>query len=82
MPTTVDDRGRVLIPKELRDRLGLEPGDSVLIDADEEALYLRPALSREEALGRLIGGVTEENAKEDEGELDPLDVKEVWEPDP
>lgn len=82
MPTTVDDRGRVLIPKELREELGLEPGDAVVIDADEDGVHLRPALSREEALGRLIGGITEENAAADAEEMDPLDVKEIWEPDP
>lgn len=82
MPTKVDDRGRVLIPKELRDKLGLEPGDEVLVDADEEAVYLRPALPRAEAVDRLIGSITEENARDDGERLDPLDVKKIWEPDP
>jgi AbrB family looped-hinge helix DNA binding protein len=80
--TKVDDRGRVLIPKEIREKLGLDPGTSVLIHADEDGVHLRPALPREEALGRLIGGITEENASEGSESLDPLDVKKIWEPDP
>lgn len=82
MVTKIDDRGRVLIPKEMRDELGLEPGCSVLIEADEDSVHLRPALPRNEALDRLMGGITEENARSDAEPLDPLDVKKIWEPDP
>lgn len=82
MTKKVDDRGRVLIPKELREEVGLEPGDTVLVDADESGVHLRPALSREQALDRLIGGITQENARSGADDLDPLDVKRIWEPDP
>jgi AbrB family looped-hinge helix DNA binding protein len=82
MTTKIDDRGRVLIPKELRERLGLEPGTEVLIDADDEGVHLRPAMPRSEALSLLLGGITEENAVTEEPIEGPLDVKEIWEPDP
>lgn len=81
MTTKVDDRGRVLIPKEVRDRLGLEPGSRVLVDADEEGVHLRPAMSREEALSVLLGAISEENAVDRELSGDPLDIKKMWEPD-
>lgn len=81
MSTKVDDRGRVLIPKEIRERVGLEPGSLVLVNADEGGIHLRPAMSREEALSRLLGGITEENARTSEPTEDPLDVKKIWEPD-
>ena len=47
MKVTVDKHGRVLIPKPIRDRLGLEAGTelelSVQPDENGEALMLRPA---------------------------------------
>jgi AbrB family looped-hinge helix DNA binding protein len=35
------DDGRVVIPAPLRHRLGLKPGDHVVIDSDEDGLRLR-----------------------------------------
>ena len=47
MEVTVDDYGRIVIPKPIRDRLGLESGSSLELDvASEEgggeAITLRP----------------------------------------
>lgn len=41
---TIDRAGRVVIPKLLRDRLRLEPGDTLEIDADSagDQITLRP----------------------------------------
>jgi AbrB family looped-hinge helix DNA binding protein len=37
----VTDKGQVTIPKELRDRLGIEPGSDVEFEAKGETLVLR-----------------------------------------
>lgn len=42
MKATVDTAGRVLLPKALRDRLGLAPGSTVDISAYGEGLHLVP----------------------------------------
>ena len=56
MEVTVDDYGRIVIPKPIRDRLGLESGSSLELDvASEEegveAIMLRPR-DQEPALRR------------------------------
>jgi len=39
---TLDNAGRVVIPKAMRDELGLAPGDPVSIELDEERVTIRP----------------------------------------
>ena len=39
---TVDTGGRVLIPKELRDRLGVGPGDTLELSEASEQITLKP----------------------------------------
>lgn len=60
MDLTIDKFGRVVIPKKIRDRLGLEPGSTLRLDISREAegekLSLRP-IRKEDALqrkGRLL----------------------------
>ncbi len=42
---TLDKAGRVVIPKTLRDKLRLEPGDSLHLDSEGEKMILRPVSS-------------------------------------
>lgn len=42
---TLDNAGRVVIPKTLRDELGLEPGDTLALESDGERVTLRPVRS-------------------------------------
>jgi AbrB family looped-hinge helix DNA binding protein len=46
--TTIDKAGRIIVPKRLREKMRLEPGDDLLIEADGERLTLKPV--RQEAL--------------------------------
>ena len=39
----VTSKGQVTIPKDIRRALGIEEGDSVVFEADENGVYLRPA---------------------------------------
>lgn len=61
MRTTIDRAGRIVIPKVLRDRVGLRPGE-VEVHADGAGLRLEPVLGDgvQERDGRLVipaGGV-------------------------
>ncbi|HVM27635.1 MAG TPA: AbrB/MazE/SpoVT family DNA-binding domain-containing protein [Mycobacteriales bacterium] len=62
MRTTIDSAGRLVIPKQLRDLLGLRPGE-VDVVADGAALRVEPVVgdALEERDGRLVipaSGVT------------------------
>jgi AbrB family looped-hinge helix DNA binding protein len=42
MKTAIDPAGRVVVPKALRDELGLQPGRELTIRAHDGALVLEP----------------------------------------
>lgn len=74
---TVDDRGRVTLPQDLRDALGLRPGQEVHVERTERGVLLRKATSPEEFIERLEGCVASRRTKV---RLDPLRVKDMWGP--
>ncbi|AIY89104.1 AbrB/MazE/SpoVT family DNA-binding domain-containing protein [Geoglobus acetivorans] len=38
----IDEKGRILLPKEIRDRMNIKPGEEFLVaDLDENAVVLR-----------------------------------------
>lgn len=49
---TVDSKGRVRLPPELREELGLRPGDTLLVDRDGGTLRLAKTLGPLEAAVR------------------------------
>ncbi len=55
MKTTIDEAGRVVIPKALRDRLGLRPGEIELVP-DVSGVRIEPVARDElaEEHGRLV----------------------------
>jgi AbrB family looped-hinge helix DNA binding protein len=42
MELVLDKAGRVVIPKQVRDSLGLHPGDALDLESDGETLHLHP----------------------------------------
>ena len=55
MELAIDKFGRMVLPKSIRDDLGLEPGDKLEASAEDGAIVLRPV--REQAALRDKGGV-------------------------
>lgn len=51
----IDEAGRVMLPKPLRDELHLEPGDAIDIESAGEQITLRPV--REESVMRKKQGM-------------------------
>lgn len=65
MTHRVGPKGQVVIPKELRDELGIEPGDEVSFWRHDDHVAVRPASLRRPLRGRferspLVDVLTEE----------------------
>jgi len=65
MTHRVGPKGQVVIPKELRDELGIRPGDEVSFWRDGDHVALRPAGRQRPLRGRFRGAkLTEELERE------------------
>lgn len=84
METTVDRFGRILIPKRVRDDLGLRPGTVLSVEEREHAISLIP-MEAEEVLedregilvftGRAAGDLTSTLSEEREARLAGLGAR-------
>lgn len=52
MKITIDRAGRIVVPKPLRDRLGMTPGTELVVEADGEGIVIRPARTGGELVRR------------------------------
>jgi AbrB family looped-hinge helix DNA binding protein len=72
---TVDHKGRVQIPKAVRDKVGLHVGGKARLKIEKENIVIMPPISAEEFIKEMEGCI-----KEGAPELDPLKLKKMWEP--
>jgi AbrB family looped-hinge helix DNA binding protein len=70
---TIDEKGRVTIPQEAREALGLGPGADVRIGVEDDRIVIQPQVSREEFIEVMEGCITEETVRDDAEEVDPMD---------
>ena len=80
MTATVDERGRILIPKGMREHFGLHPGTPVVLEETDEGVVIRADSDPVRAFRRLMETVSRIRPDPDAPPLDPLDVKKIWEP--
>lgn len=69
--TSIDERGRVLIPKDIRDELDLRPNRQLRIEVQEKSLLIKPLLSADEVAQNLRGCVKGSKIK-------PEELKRIW----
>ena len=55
MTSRVGPKGQVVIPKEMRDRLGIVPGDEVDFALENNAVRIEPVHEMQSLRGRLAG---------------------------
>lgn len=66
----MEDRGRVIIPKDIRDRIGIRGGEKMEVEEKDGEVVLRPVKSGE-SLKELKGIVKD-------SEIDPMEAKDIW----
>ncbi len=71
----VDDKGRILIPKEAREKIGLQVGGKARLKIEKEKIIIMAPISPEEFINELEGCI-----KEGTPTIDPLNLKKIWEP--
>lgn len=70
----LDERGRITIPKEEREKLGLKAGEKLILVERDGELILTKVVDSEQLIKNLKGCITD---KEDQ--IDPLELKKIWE---
>lgn len=40
--TSIDDRGRIVIPNKIRDKMGIEKGDVLLVWLKDDCIFVQP----------------------------------------
>ncbi|MBN2336649.1 AbrB/MazE/SpoVT family DNA-binding domain-containing protein [Candidatus Bathyarchaeota archaeon] len=70
----VDSKGRILIPKELRDKVGLKPGSGARLEEKDGRIIITPPLSPQAFIREMEGFISEGEPTDD-----PLKAKRIWE---
>lgn len=63
---TVDSKGRIVIPSEVRDRLGLRPGSEVAVSAEDDRVIVEPETPPEQVMEDLERLIEEAAANRDD----------------
>jgi len=71
----IDDKGRILIPKKAREKIGLLTGGKARLKIEKEKLIIMPPISPEDFIQEMEGCI-----KEGTPTINPLDLKKIWDP--
>lgn len=74
----LDRKGRITIPKSIRDQLNLTAGDHVDIDVEDGAVVIRSRISREEFVEQMKGCINQKTRRADSSSFQPEDLKADW----
>lgn len=74
----VDEKGRVTIPRSIRESLGIEPGEEVTITVADDRVVIRPQVSRKEFAETMAGVVSDETRAADAEPTDPRSLTSDW----
>jgi AbrB family looped-hinge helix DNA binding protein len=74
----IDEKGRVTIPKSIREQLRLASGESVEIGVEDGTIVIRPQVERDDFAETMRGCITETTRSNETGSLTPEDLKADW----
>lgn len=74
--SVIDDKGRVAIPKRIRDELDLREGTRVKLELEKERIVIRKPIDPKEFITKMEGFIKEGSPIQ---KADPLRLKEIWE---
>ena len=60
--TTIDSKGRIVLPSEIREQLGLRPGSEVTVNAEGDHIILEPEDDPEQVIRNLESLIDEATA--------------------
>ena len=72
----IDDKGRIAIPKRLREDLGLRQGTRVRLLLEEGKIVIMKPVTPEEFIREMEGFIKEGSPVK---KANPLKLKEIWE---
>jgi AbrB family looped-hinge helix DNA binding protein len=72
---TIDRKGRVQIPKAIRDEVGLQVGGKARLKIEKENIVIMPPISADEFIKEMEGCIQEGTPT-----MDPMKLKKMWEP--
>ena len=67
----IDERGRIVIPNEIRARLNLRPGQKLRVSTNGKELVLTPEINVDDFTSQLRGCVNGSKVR-------PEDLKKIW----
>ncbi len=72
---TIDDKGRIILPKEIRKSLGLSAGMKVKLNVESDRIIIEKVISPEEFITRMNGFIKKGSKIP---ASDPLSLKQIW----
>jgi AbrB family looped-hinge helix DNA binding protein len=72
---TIDRKGRVQIPKAVRDKVGLQVGGKARLKIEKDNIVIMPPISADEFIKEMEGCIQEGTPT-----MDPMKLKKMWEP--
>jgi AbrB family looped-hinge helix DNA binding protein len=74
--TVVDDKGRIVVPKQLRNEMRISEGSRVSVQIEKEKLVVSRAVDPEEFITEMEGFVRKGSRVP---LVDPLSLRRIWE---
>jgi AbrB family looped-hinge helix DNA binding protein len=72
----IDKKGRIVIPRHLREGLGLHEGAKVRLTLEEEKILITKPITPEKFIQEMEGCIKEDSPVP---KINPLELKKIWE---